>query len=166
VFQRPARAAAAATGGIVPSAAPEITGKRILVVDDEPLIRRLVAETLSVHEHHVDTATDGADALARLDSGSQYDAIISDIRMPRMDGLQFYREVERRDPNLPRRMVFVTGNALGPALQAFLAETRAPLLRKPFPLQDMLAMVQQVLRAGTVPRDPIQTDTAGADRAS
>jgi CheY-like chemotaxis protein len=128
------------------SAAPAITGKRILVVDDDHIVRRLLAETLSLHEHHVDAAPDAMEALARLDGGARYDAVISDIRMPRIGGLEFYREIERRHPALRRRFVFVTGNAPGPALQAFLDETKAPLLRKPFPLQNMLDLVQQVLR--------------------
>jgi CheY-like chemotaxis protein len=127
------------------SAEATITGKRILVVDDEPLIRRLVAETLSVHDHQVDMASDGAEALARLDAGTRYDAIISDVRMPRVDGPQFYRELERRDPALLRRFVFVTGNALAPDLQAFIGETKAALLRKPFQIQEMLELVQDVL---------------------
>lgn len=128
------------------SAAPAITGKRILVVDDEPLIGGLVAETLSVHEHQVDTVVDGVEALARLDGGAQYDAIISDVCMPRIDGPQFYRELERRHPALARRLVFVTGNALAPVFQALLEETGTPLLLKPFLIGDMLEVVQRILR--------------------
>jgi CheY-like chemotaxis protein len=130
----------------VESAAPAIMGRRILVVDDDQLVRRLLAETLSLHEHEVDLAPDGAEALARLDGGARYDAVISDIRMPRIGGLELYREIERRHPALCRRFVFVTGNAPGPALQAFFEETKAPLLRKPFPLQHILDLVQRVLR--------------------
>lgn len=126
------------------SAVATITGKRILVVDDEPLIRRLVADTLSVHDHHVDMASDGAEALARLDAGTRYDAIISDVDMPRVDGPQLYREIERRDPALLRRFVFVTGNDLAD-LRAFIDETNAALLRKPFQIQEMLEVVQDLL---------------------
>jgi excisionase family DNA binding protein len=79
---------------------------QILVLDDEPSIRELVAHALA--EYAVDTVEDGPTALERLRSG-QYDLLITDLKMPRMDGLSVIREVRREWPDLP--IVILTGQS-------------------------------------------------------
>jgi len=127
-------------------AALPVPGKTILVVDDEPAVAALLAEALSRDGYNVDTAANGAVALERL-AAQKYDLIISDSGMPVLSGPELYRELERRDPHLVRRFVFVTGDVLNPSTRAFLEQTGAPQLEKPFTLESVKRVVRRVLLA-------------------
>jgi PAS domain S-box-containing protein len=131
---------------LVDAAAPVVVrGARILVVDDEPGIAGVLAEVLQLDGHVVETVGNGEAALGKLAAGG-YDLILSDIRMPELDGPSLYRELERRDPRLLRRMIFLTGDTLSPGTREFLEKTGAPCLAKPFALNDVRDIVQQVLQ--------------------
>jgi CheY-like chemotaxis protein/anti-sigma regulatory factor (Ser/Thr protein kinase) len=141
--------------GVVPAEAaearagedhPPIRGKAILVVDDEPEVAGVLADLLSADDHQVETVANGLLALAKLGERS-YDLIVSDLRMPELDGPGLYREVERRHPGLGRRFIFLTGDTLGSKTREFLEQVRAPSLGKPFVLGEVQRVVQQVLRA-------------------
>jgi PAS domain S-box-containing protein len=121
-------------------------GERVLVVDDEPGIAGILAEVLQLDGHVVETVGNGKAALSKLALGG-YELILSDIRMPELDGPSLYRELERRDPRLLRRMIFLTGDTLSPGTREFLEITGAPCLSKPFALGDVREIVQRVLRA-------------------
>ncbi len=127
-------------------AVPPIRGKVILVVDDEPEVAEVMADMLSVDGHHVETASNGALALDKLRERA-YDLILSDVRMPELDGPSLYRELERRHPELCRRIIFLTGDTLSVQSREFLEQTGAPDLSKPFVLGEVRRVVQQVLRA-------------------
>ena len=73
---------------------------RILVVDDEELIRNLVVTFLSMLGHSCITATNGNDALNKM-TGNKFDAVITDIKMPEMDGIILTREISKRYPEVP-----------------------------------------------------------------
>jgi two-component system NtrC family sensor kinase len=134
------------------STEPLIRGKTILVVDDEPEVAEILRELLSQDDHSVDTATDGAVALEKI-SARAYDAILSDNRMPGLDGPSLYRQLQRRHPELLSRMILVTGDVLTPSTQDFLLRTRVPTLYKPFDLERARQVVQRVLgAAGAVGR--------------
>ncbi len=81
--------------------------------------------------HAIDIAENGAEALERLEDQS-YDLIISDLRMPELDGPGLYRELGARFPEMQRRIFFVTGDTLGSGVRNFLDETGAPVVEKPF----------------------------------
>jgi two-component system NtrC family sensor kinase len=102
-----------------------------IVVDDEPEVLSVLRDLLEADGHVVDGAGNGREALARIEAGS-YDAILSDVRMPGLDGPALYRAVARAHPELARRFVFVTGDTLDPATARFLEETKLPSLAKPF----------------------------------
>ncbi len=125
-------------------ARPGRPGPSVLVVDDEPAIASLLADLLELDGYRVATAPNGLAALDRLRAGG-FDAILSDVRMPGLDGPGLYREVERLDPALAHRMVFVTGNVLTEDTADFFAATGAPCLRKPFARGDVQRALQQVL---------------------
>ncbi len=122
-----------------------VAGKAILVVDDEPDVASVLAEMLADDGHRVDTAASGAHALQKLGE-RDYDLIVSDIRMPDLDGPGLYREVERRYPRLLGRIIFLTGDTLSPGTSEFLALTKAPSLSKPFQQDDVRRAVQRALR--------------------
>jgi DNA-binding NtrC family response regulator len=130
---------------VVAAAPVVVRGARILVVDDEPGIAGVLAEVLQLDGHVVETVGNGETALARLAAGS-YELILSDIRMPELDGPGLYWELERRDPRLLRRMIFLTGDTLSPGTREFLEKTGAPCLSKPFALSDVRDLVQRVLQ--------------------
>ena len=120
-------------------------GASILIVDDEPEVALLLAEILEEDDHRVDTADNGTAALDKLRDG-RYDVIISDLKMPQLDGPGLYREIARRHPEMIRRMIFVTGDTLGPDSADFLRKSAAPTFGKPFEPDDVRRVIDQVLR--------------------
>ena len=118
---------------------------RILVVDDEPLVTMLIAETLTLEGHDVDTAKDGQEALEKV-SACAYDAILSDLRMPGLDGVGLYRGLDQHYPSLLRRIAFVSGTTQPVEYASFLEETGVPVLHKPFDIEDLQQLVQRLLQ--------------------
>ena len=129
-----------------PAEVPAIRGKRVLVVDDEPAIAGVVAEVLGLDGHVVETVAHGGVALAKV-RAQPYDLILSDLRMPELDGSSFYRELARLAPQLLPRVIFMTGDTLSASTRAFLEETRVRCLGKPFTLAEIRAVVQRALQA-------------------
>ena len=117
---------------------------RVLAVDDETEITDLIREMLEGAGHEVLTAESGAVALEILDT-VRIDAIVSDLRMPDMDGAALWREVRERHPRLSRNIIFVTGDTLSPGARQFLTETRCPSLEKPFGKAELVERVAQLL---------------------
>ena len=117
---------------------------RILVVDDEPRIAQLVAEALKAEGYDVDTAANGLLALAKIEE-RDYDLILSDFRMPELDGIGLYREIKQRRPTLLSRLLFISGAADQPEYRRFLAETAVPVLLKPFALVELRKIAHQML---------------------
>ena len=124
-----------------------IRGKRILVVEDEPIIAGLLSDMLMADGHSVDAVNTGRAALEKL-AASSYDLIVSDLRMPVLDGRGLYRELEKSRPEMLPRIVFVTGSALDPGNEEFLARTAVPWLAKPFTIGDLHRLTQKVLAGG------------------
>jgi two-component system NtrC family sensor kinase len=114
-----------------PSREASATPRRILIVDDEPAIRETLAEILSGAQHNVATACSGREALERM-VAERYDVILTDIRMPDLDGRALYREIERRWPEQAKRVVFVTGDTLASAFHEFANDCGRPVIEKPF----------------------------------
>ena len=81
-------------------------------MDDEPEVASILSDLLSAAGHHVETAENGAIALSWL-ADRDVDAILSDIRMPDLDGPGLYRALERQKPDHLRRFNFITGQAQG-----------------------------------------------------
>jgi len=130
-----------------PAARPHVTGKTLLVVDDDPDVADVIAEMLAADGHRVDRAPNGAVALELLATRT-YDAILSDIRMPELDGTALYREVERRHPDLARRFIFLTGDTLSAETSAFLEQHRAPSVTKPFSLEEVRPVIDRITGPG------------------
>ena len=102
----------------------------ILVIDDEPSIVRGLTRLLHRDGYRVATARNGRDALAQL-QGQCYDVILSDLRMPELDGRAFYALLRQHCPALGARVIFLTGVSDEAENQAFLAQCGQPWLRKP-----------------------------------
>jgi CheY-like chemotaxis protein len=120
---------------------------RILVIDDERILRDTIADTLRMDGFDVHTAADGQGGL-ELIGRNPFDLILSDLRMPEMDGRALYNQVRRDYPQALKRIVFVTAQAHGPEYGPFLRDTGAPVLEKPFTLQQLRHMVERMVGPG------------------
>ena len=125
-------------------APPPVGAATILVVDDEPEIAALLVEALERDGHRAETAPNGAEALRALEQ-QQYDLVLSDTKMPVLDGIEFYRELERRFPVVVQRVIFVTGDVLDAEKRRFLEATGAPFLMKPFDLAEVRRVIRRRL---------------------
>jgi two-component system, NtrC family, sensor kinase len=125
---------------------------RVLVVDDEPHILHYMRATLEAWGHIPVVASDGAEALA-VSEGDNFDLVISDLRMPRLSGREFYEELVRRRPELAARLVFSSGDTVRGDTLAFLESLDRPYLHKPFSLAELRDLLGEVARAhGPYPR--------------
>jgi two-component system NtrC family sensor kinase len=119
-------------------------GVRVLVVEDEPALAAAVSEALTDAGFVVERAGDGEEGLTRLAQGT-FDLIVCDLKMPRIDGMQFYRAMAAAAPALARRVIFVTGAVAGTDAERFLEETGCRWLAKPFRLGDLLRAARDAL---------------------
>ena len=118
-------------------------GPRVLVVDDDALFRDLVARAVRHNRYcQVDTVSDGHAALERVRT-HVYDLILSDLRMPEMDGPTFYRRMKVEHPDLVERIVFMTSQVDHYA--QFIRDVGAPVLSKPFPRKDLDAVLGRMI---------------------
>ena len=118
---------------------------RVLIIDDERDVGVAIGRTLKPTP--VVFAQSAAGALGRLDAGGKFAAIICDICMPGIDGMQFYEEVLERSPALARRIVYVTGSVDSPELTGFLKRTGCTCLRKPFEGRELREAVARAMAA-------------------
>lgn len=129
----PLAGAAEAAAGMDAAPGGVAADRHALVIDDEAEIAVLVAEALQRHGYRCDIAASGREGQALIAArGGAYDAVICDLRMPDLDGPALFRWIGIHHPTLVERILFVTGDALGPAAGRFLAGSRRPVLEKPF----------------------------------
>jgi PAS domain S-box-containing protein len=109
-------------------------GLRLLLVDDEADVLAMLAELLARDGHDVVTAGSGREALALIESRS-FDVIVSDLRMPDLDGRAFFRLVRERHPDLARRLLFLSGDVLGGRGATAEPDLPVPLIEKPVEIE-------------------------------
>jgi signal transduction histidine kinase/CheY-like chemotaxis protein len=119
-------------------------GASVLLVEDEPALAQAVGDGLADAGFIVERAGDGQEALDRVAAGT-FDLIVCDLKMPRVDGMQFYRAIAVANPPLARRVIFVTGDVVGTDAERFLEDTGCRWLAKPFRLADLLRSAREVL---------------------
>ncbi|MCC6498458.1 MAG: response regulator [Propionibacteriaceae bacterium] len=127
---------------------------RILVADDEQAVRDLLVKTLSGGGYQVDTAVDGLSAIERL-RATDYDLLITDLKMPGMDGLSVIREARRRSLDLP--IIIITGYSTEASAIEALNMGVCGYLTKPFRLQRVLAVAARALGDDPPPLDTRDT---------
>ena len=93
------------------------------------------------------TASSGREALERM-AAEQYDVVLTDIRMPDLDGRALFREIERRWPGRAGRVVFVTGDTLASALREFVSDSGRPVIEKPFLPSEVRRVVAELIAEG------------------
>jgi len=146
----PAAALPVASSEPEPAAPPRRAASRrarVLVVDDERSVCKGLVRLL--REHDVTAVAAARDALALLADDSTFDVILSDLMMPGMSGVELYQEIERRRPDLARRVVFMTGGAFTSQIHQVLETRTNPWLGKPSAASAVRAMIERVV--GTAP---------------
>jgi PAS domain S-box-containing protein len=127
--------------------APAPEPLRVLVVDDEDSIRRTLLRYLTRRGHRVSVASEGGEALRLLEAAEDgFDVILSDMRMPGLSGERLYASLRERADGMDRRLVFMSGDALGETTAEILAATAVPVILKPFDLASVADTLESVGR--------------------
>lgn len=121
-----------------------IDKKLILVVDDEPAIRKFCQRVLSIEGCEVDTAPDGIAAQPMI-SKRDYDLYLVDIKMPLMNGQELFESLQKKSPHLANKVVFTTSSMMGPDTESFLKSSGRPLLVKPFTIEELKTTIRRCL---------------------
>jgi PAS domain S-box-containing protein len=147
--------AAADARAETPARTPSGAGRRVLVIDDEAPIRMAIRRYLERRGWRVDEAADGVQGLdllglgrdATLSRTGDYDAIISDLKMPGITGIQIHDRLAEVDPAGLRKLVLITGDTASVEVAEFVTRVRQPLVQKPF---DMRALADLLDRGAPV----------------
>ena len=117
---------------------------RVLVVDDDVLVLNSVRWSLE-GEHEVVCFDSGAGALAAVVGGEPFDVVLCDLLMPRTTGMDLHRAIERAEPSLARKMVFMTGGAFTRRARDFLTTKPNRRLEKPFGVEELRGLVNELV---------------------
>ena len=120
---------------------------RLLLIDDERNLGVVLGRALEP-ELEVAFVTDARDGLKRLKAGERFDAVVCDLMMPAMDGMQFYEELVQLDAGLARRTGFITGGTFTPPAREFAHRMNGRVIEKPFMAADLHALVRTLVSAG------------------
>jgi DNA-binding response OmpR family regulator len=122
-----------------------MTGKRILAVDNNDLVLSFLEDGLVTAGYQVDTARNGREALEKIDR-TVYDLIITDIRMPELDGAGLCRRLAARDAETVARLVFLASPDSFDDNQFFIEDSGRPVLTKLIELEDLRTVVDRMTR--------------------
>jgi CheY-like chemotaxis protein len=118
--------------------------QRILIVEDEPDARDMLAVLLERDGHHIDTVINGHEALQRL-ATQDYDVILSDFWMPGVDGEALYEHIQQGWPHLASRVLFMTADRPVGGIQATYGGAPVPVLTKPFTPERLRQMIASLI---------------------
>src|ERR1700738_1287275 len=118
--------------------------KAVLVVDDDKQLASALQWILADENFLVDVAFDGEEGLLKA-KAHEYDAIICDLKMPRLRGDEFYLKAKEIRPSLADRFIFITGFATDPKIALFLAKHDVKYLVKPFVVGGLINCVKELL---------------------
>ena len=118
-------------------------GLKVLVVEDEVAVAAVLQRLLAKRGYVVEAASTGVEALKRLHS-SQFDVIISDIKMPEMGGIALWENLKMAYPQLAARVIFVTGDTASLETSEFLKAAGQPVLPKPFGAEDLARAIDEL----------------------
>ena len=141
-----------ATSEVIPTQSDDtpvsvtVPAGHMLVVDDEEGVSEVIQRLLRDMGHDVTAASSGQEALEILAKRS-FSLILTDIKMPGINGFQLYRTIEQRFPELASRVIFVTGDTLSPSTELKLRQIGNPVLPKPFSSRKLEQMVNEFLAA-------------------
>jgi len=123
--------------------------KRLLVVDDEAIIRDLLRRSLEGQRYTVDLAEDGEQAWRKIQS-TTYDCILLDLKMPGKSGEELYRLIDASNKQVTRKVIFITGGVTTD-IGVFISDSGNPVLRKPFHLEELHRQILKSLEVSAQP---------------
>jgi signal transduction histidine kinase/CheY-like chemotaxis protein len=121
--------------------------RRILVVEDEPTVARLIADVLEDEGFCVEVLLDGKEALKQAERET-YDLVVCDMKMPGLDGQHFYKALVQKGNSLSERFLFVTGDVVSVHTHDFLEMHGVPHVAKPFRMEELKEKVHGLLERG------------------
>jgi two-component system NtrC family sensor kinase len=123
---------------------PESSRKKILVIEDEPVLGLLCRRVLTASGFDVDVVDNGVDA-KRVTETKDYDLCVSDIRLPGMTGIELYEHWKKSKKPIAERVIFITGDTMNNYVRDFLKKTDRPCVMKPFEPEDLVQAVHKAL---------------------
>jgi len=120
-----------------------ISALRVLAIDDEEIMGYLIQRIIKHLGHSVDWVTNFETALQKIDQ-QDYDIILSDYKMPTMNGDIFYKKIIKLEKSLEERLIFITGDTINHQTQRFLKSINVPYLSKPFNIDELKNTIQNV----------------------
>jgi len=138
---------------------------RVLLVDDEPLVAQTM-ERLLRRDYETTVAECGQDALAHVAAGTWFDAIVSDVMMPNMTGLELLGELTRVAPAQADRVIFLSGGAFTAETRERLETLGVPQLEKPVTAKQLRASVTELINAANAATNPAASALAPMTTAS
>ena len=124
---------------------------RIMAIDDEALILKLICVVLRSDRYAVQAFESASEAWSHLQDGARFDVIMTDVAMPELNGTELFTRLQEHQPDQARRLIFTTGDPDSPALRAIRDRSDNPILRKPFAREDLIDLVETVARSGPAP---------------
>jgi two-component system NtrC family sensor kinase len=125
--------------------AKRLATKHLMVVDDEPDIRDLLARSLELERYTVDLAENGQEAWRKL-QGRPYDCIVMDLKMSGMSGPELYRLMEESLPELAKKVIFMTGDKMSPDTSEFISSVDNLTMAKPFTMKELQLQIRTLLQ--------------------
>ncbi len=122
-----------------------------MVVDDELQVRRYISHLLTAKGYKVHVAADGLEAL-NLIKNHIYDAVLLDVKMPKMNGQELFVRLKRMDKHIEEKTIFVTGDIIRTEIKEFITQVNARLVTKPFTQKDLIAEINSVINANNKAR--------------
>ena len=120
------------------------TRGRVLIVDDEPAIRKILARILANKGHQAQTVSNGKAALAMLQEKG-YDLLVADLKMSGISGMELYQTLKRKRSEMADKTVFITGDTMTEETNEFLTSSGRPYLAKPFTPMEFLDIIEREL---------------------
>jgi two-component system, cell cycle sensor histidine kinase and response regulator CckA len=129
----------------MPEATHGVTGKRVLVVDDDRATRQTIARMLEAGGFSVAQASNGAEALDRLAAGDEkIDIVLSDVTMPGMTGIDLSYQIRSLYPDLP---VAIVSGDVSELERSIIGRTDVPFIKKPFHAESLYSAVRDAIRS-------------------
>jgi CheY-like chemotaxis protein len=131
-----------------PLPASDNAGARVLVAEDEPIVRDFIHRLMESLGCQVDSAANGTEAVVFLARGTPYALVVSDFSMPDRDGRALYEWIRGSRPGLLDRLIYITGDTMNAATIRFLEQCGVPYLLKPVAASTLADEARRVLRRG------------------
>jgi CheY-like chemotaxis protein len=122
---------------------PNINKKKILVVEDEPILGNLCVRILKLNGYTVDLAKNGRVAKEMIQN-HDYDMCLTDIRTPEMDGMELYKYLQEDRPSLAQNVIFMTGDVMSKGINTFIEKYKVRYILKPFTQGELTAVIKEL----------------------